>query len=357
MNPPASSPFTPPTADQVHDHLERHPPRPASPVAALVPLLSLGIFLILAAALFAGPGGWPRTVLFLAALGGLIGMSFFTGHRIRRMRQLEQRVAQVQQLAVLRRWPEALRLAWRVLPEAGIAPEAHGRVVAAIAHVLDQVKDYEAAIVAYDYLIERIASDQPGALQLRAQRAIVEVLADRLTDADRSLRSLRGSFDGQPEPTPASAAFRLASLIQQVRTHHYRDAADLAATLLDDLRPLGVEAGYGHALMALSFHELPDPLDRPDPDAAQVNRREAATWWSRATLLLPVSALLYRFGELAALTQDPALVPATQSATPPLPPSGGEGPPDSGRGEGASSSSDPSAIQHPTSAIPPEAQP
>jgi hypothetical protein len=314
MNPPASPPFIPPTANQVHDHLERHPLHPPSAWVAALPLLSLVLMVVLAASLFTGNGSAARTALTVAALCGLLGLSAVTARRVRRMRSLEQRVIQVQQLTVLRRWPEALRLAWRLLPDATAVPEAHGRVVSTIAHVLDQVRAYDAAIVAYDYLLERLPADAPASVQLRAQRAIVEVLSDRLTDADRSLRSLRGAFDGATGPTPASAVYRLASLIQQVRTHHYRDAADSAATLLDDLRPLGVEAGYGHALLALSYHELTGVAEAP---VAEENRRQAASWWSRATLLLPVSALQYRFAELAALAQDPALGPATQRATPP----------------------------------------
>jgi hypothetical protein len=76
-----------------------------------------------------------------------------------------------------------------------------------------------------------------------------------------------------------------------VRTNHFADAVEGCDGLLDELRPLGVDAGYGHALVALAYHHL----------AGAAAGEQAALWWSRATLLVAAPALLDRFAELRPL--------------------------------------------------------
>ncbi len=115
--------------------------------------------------------------------------------------------------------------------------------------------------------------------------------------------------------TPVTAGFRLARLIQDVRTHHFADALETSDELIDELRPLGVEAGYGMALMALCYHQhhrrQAEHTDT-DTDAASAGTGGApdtagpsdavARWWQRATLLLPAPVLVDRFPELKVLT-------------------------------------------------------
>ena len=125
--------------------------------------------------------------------------------------------------------------------------------------------------------------------------AIAQIAGDQLTDADDTLRRLRGAIDPY-RGTPIAASYRLANLIQQTHTNHHADAVETAGTLLDDLRPLGAEAGYGHALMALSFYRMGE-IETPDP----AHRQQAALWCSRATLLLSPEALSARFRELGAM--------------------------------------------------------
>ena len=231
-------------------------------------------------------------------IGALMGLTHW---RLRRLRRLEARIVDAQELAMLRHHFPAFLLAWELMPAASAAPMLHGRLVAFIALCLDHLQAYDAAIVGYDHLIGHLPQDHPGSVQLQIQRAVAQLQTDRLTDADDAIRRLRGSAETM-RSTATRAAYRLAQLLQHVRTNHFADATALAGELVNDLRPLGVDAAYGHALMALSYQRLDDAAARA----------QAAVWWSRATLLMPPSALVDRFRELEPLQ-------ALASTAPPRP--------------------------------------
>ena len=217
-------------------------------------------------------------------------------------RQLDQRVAQMEELALCRHWVRSLRKAWRLLPSLTTHPVLHHRATTVIATCLDRLKAYDAGIVAYDNLIERLANQDPVSALLRAQRAIAQLVNGQLTDADVALRRLRGHGHGQ-----VAATCRLASLVQQAQTNHWADAVEQSSSeLVNQLRPLGVEAGYGYALMALACYKLTSNQPSAEPDRAEM-------WWSYATRLLPVGALVDRFSEVGAA----ANVLASESAVPP----------------------------------------
>lgn len=217
----------------------------------------------------------------------LIGILAYLYSRTRSLRTLERRVVQMQELAMLRHYPAAMRCAWDLMPPVATIASMHGRVLAVLGHCLDQSRAYESAIVVYDGLIEQLPPRHPGAVQLRIHRAIAQLQCNQLLDADNTLRELRG-ITHLIRDTATGAALRLAQLIQQVRTHHFADAVGSSQTLVDALRPLGVEAAYGHALMALSFTQVDD----------EGSDQEALRWWSRATLLMPATALVDRFEQL-----------------------------------------------------------
>lgn len=283
--------FQTPSAEQVDAHLTRHEPRSPSRLMAWLPLTVLFVALVLS---FIRP---HPTVLMLPwlVLAGTVG---FMSLRIRSLRQVEGQVSQAQELAMLRHHKSALQLAWQLLPSACRSPMTHGRLVAFMGHCLDQLKAYDAAIVTYNYLIAQLPQQHPGSVQLLVQRAIAQLQTDQLADADDTIRGLRGMTEAIRN-TATGAAYRLAQLLQLVRTNHFAEAVETSDSLLEDLRPLGVEAAYGHALMALSYRQLTDPTAQ----------RHADIWWSRATLLLPASALIDRFAELNTIhhpSTDPA---------------------------------------------------
>ncbi len=305
------SAFIPPTAEQVGAHLDRYPPRGPSRLGAW---MTLGVVVLLVMTLLTNQS--PLTLLLWLLLAAMI---INAAMRIRRARRLEQQVTWAQELAVLRRHAQSLRLAWRTLPSSASAPMQHGRTVACIASNLDQLKAYDAAIVAYDYLIDWLPAGHRGAVQLQVHRAIAQLETGQLIDADDALHRLRGLIESFRH-TAIGATYRLAGLIQQIRTNHYAEAAEGCGDLIADLRPLGVEAGYGHALMALSYHML---AHRPEPPVpGRRDSHQAELWWARATLLLPLAALTDRFPELSVIDLPPQSPPYTQSAdpwTPPLP--------------------------------------
>lgn len=272
--------FQPPDAERFAAHLQQHAVRPPSFWQRRGPLAVL-LGAIVVSLLFPGA---LALVLPWAALGGVL---IYLQVRSRKMQRLQAQARAVQELTMMRRAPDALRVGWSLLPQLTVLPTLHGRTIAAMAHCLDLAEAHEAAIVGYDYLLRRMPTEHPGSLQLRIQRAISALFADRLTDADDALRALRNSLD-RIRDTPMHAGFLLAQLIQDVRTHHFAEALTLCNDWTAALRPLGVEAGYGHALVALCHRQT----DRAD---------DAEHYWRSATTLLPAGVLLHRFPELKPL--------------------------------------------------------
>lgn len=280
--------FSPPTAEQLAAHLAAHPMEKPSfwrdrwPLAVL---LGLAVVVLLSGQLAV------MLLLWLALLAAV----WIARARTQVRRQLERQVAQLQELLLLRRYPEGLRHSWRLLGAVRWEPALHGRVVAALAHGLEAVGAHEAAVVAFDHLLAGLPAQHPAARELRLRRAIASLEMGLLTDADASLRRVRGELSFATI-TPMTALYRFAQLLQDVHTAHYADACDHEADLLEQLRPLGVTAGYGHALMALCWA-------RSTARSLAERREHQVRCWRRATLLLPVAALVVRYPELAALSQ------------------------------------------------------
>jgi hypothetical protein len=287
--------FTPPDAEQFEAHLRAFPPSPMSKWQVRAPLLVAAGFLGMSLA----TSGPVSAVLPWLGLGWLLGHNWA---RARRAMSLEAQVRGAQEVAMQRLYPRALREAWRLLPQVTPAPNLHSQTVAMIAHCLDSLGCYDAAIVGYDYLVQRLPAGEPITVHLGVSRANAALGADRLSDADDTIRRLRGAVEPFPG-TPISAGYRLARLAQQVRTHHFAEGAQENADLVEALRPLGVEAGYGHALMALCHYRMYEGLDAHDTAAGPSAQDSARLWWDRATLLLPIDALLKRYPELEPLAE------------------------------------------------------
>jgi hypothetical protein len=231
-----------------------------------------------------------------------VGLAWLFGHnwvRAQRAMRLESQVRKSQETAMLRRYPRSLREAWRILPQATPMPALHSQTVAMISHCLDSLGCYDAAIVGYDYLLQRLPPGEAITVHIGVSRANAALGAERLSDADDSIRRLRGAVEPFKDTT-ISAAYRLAQLAQQVRTHHFAEGAEENDDLIEALRPLGIEAGYGHALLALCHYKQNQRDGEADP---QPSRDAARLWWDRATLLLPPATLLQRYPELAPLTE------------------------------------------------------
>ncbi|MEM8739010.1 MAG: hypothetical protein AAGG38_11120 [Planctomycetota bacterium] len=269
----------PPTADELADYLETH--RAAAPSAWVqrVPLMALGGAVLLAL-LLGGPAGW--VLPWLAFTTFII----YQGQRVGSVKLLGRRLDRAQDLVMLRHHGAAWQLAWRLIPRLVTHPALQHRAVAVLARSLSEAGAHDAAMVAYDRLLEDLPDGHPGAIQLRVQRAIASLFTEQLSDADDALRRLRGPVEPLAGST-VGAAYRLACLFQAVQTAHYREAIEESDGLVEALRPLGVDAGYGHALLAWCH--------RQRGDEAAGDAEQARSWWARATTLLPHRSLVARF--------------------------------------------------------------
>jgi len=299
----------PPSADQVKAYLDKFPPRPPSRALVWTGLIAMGIALMLT---FSQTGG------LLPFFGLMLAGAVFVALMIRAwwLRELERRVGYAVEVGVWRDYPRSLRTAWLLLPRVTTVPQLHGRVVALIADSLDHQSAWDSAIVAYDMMLHHLPGDHPAAIQLRVRRATAQLFGDQLADADDELRKLRGVID-RFAGSVIAAGYRFAQLAQHVLTHHDDDAVAMADALLDDLRPLGIDAAFGHALLALSYQRLESRTQ--EPEAIEQSGR----WWGHATLLLPVDVLVYRLDMLRPLAEDGRLKPYTESPWPPTPAAAG----------------------------------
>ncbi|MEM1107752.1 MAG: hypothetical protein AAGH99_03585 [Planctomycetota bacterium] len=287
--PATTSAWNPPTPEALARHLEDNPPQPPSPWVRRTPLFVLGAVVVMAVML-GGPAAW------LLPWMAFVGLIVYGRRRMLTARGFEKRLARAQELVMLRHHRPALRSVWRLIPSlVNHAPQQH-RAIAILAHVLDDVGAHESAIVAYDRLLNDLPSEHPGALHLKVKKAIASLFTYQLSDADDALRRLRGPVEPLAK-TPVGAAYRFALLFQSVQTAHYAEAIEESHGLVEALRPLGVEAGYGHALLACCFAQ------RNDPEAGDAE--QARVWWGRATTLLPAATLRSRFPELRKIEEVP----------------------------------------------------
>jgi len=283
---PPSAAFSPPTADQVQSWIQRHPPRARSAWAFRGPLIAIVVLVAMSFAM-------QSAVIGVLPWLGFVALLIYMGWLARHNRELEMKVSYLQELSAVRQHAPAIRGAWRLLPQVIRMHELHGRVLAIMAYNLDQVRAYDAAILTYDYLVDKLPTGHPGSIQLRLQRSVAQLANHQLVDADDNLRRLRGSVE-EIGDVVLSGAYRMAVLLQAVRTNHFQEAVDEADDLTEALRPLGIDAGYGHALLALSCWRL---CEQGQEDV----RSRAEASWRRATLLLSPERLAWRFVELADL--------------------------------------------------------
>ena len=312
-----------PSGEQVKAYLITNAAQAPNPWLAWGPL-----GLLVAVFIFTLSSTSPAAMLLpWLALGGVM---ITTSLRVKRMKELEVQANAIQELAMLRQFRKCFDLAWLSLPRLVRVPELHGRTVAVIAHVLDQLKARDSAIVGYSFLIYRLHEQHPAGTTLKLHRAIAQLANEQLADADDSLRRMRHLENDTDEILPLNRGlYILAKLYQIVQTRHYDDALEMASDVTDALRPLGVDAGLGHAFVASAFHEMAQratvnlqssghasfaqgSLQTPDQMWAVATQH-----WSDATLLLPVGELIDRYESIATLASVPLFAEACLSAVPP----------------------------------------
>ncbi|MEM0914006.1 MAG: hypothetical protein AAGK09_05280 [Planctomycetota bacterium] len=285
--------FTPPSLDAVQALLAAYPPIPPGVWRRWVPIglvvLALGIGLMS-----------PPALAWLTPWPALIAAFLYVRWQAGAQQQRTSSAQRLRDLLLLRRYRDAMRLAWRTLPRMTAAPTLWAQGVGALGEALDGVGEYPAAEACYEALTDVLPADHPLRRRLAASRATLALRDDRLADADDALRRARSvATDTSPI---ADAELAVATLYQRVHTHHVADGGQLADESRPKLWALGVAGAYGHAMAALCYRRV----GRTD---------DAATAWDDARALLPERVIVHRYPELAELL-DAEPADAGEAATP-----------------------------------------
>lgn len=293
--PIAAPAIRPPSPEQFHAWLTAHPLSPPARGVWVGPVTVLLLGLI-ASLVIPGPTG---LLLPWIALMGVVG---WLRWRTMQSRELEGYTGGLTELAVLRRPGDALRRGWVVLPRLTQRPALHGRTVAVMSQCLAELGQYDAAVVGYDHVLSLLPPSHPAKPQLGLDRTVSCLMSERLTEAEDGLSRMRElEVEG---PRALRANYRFARLLQAFMLHRDAEAVewDASGDLLTELRPLGIEAGYGHALLALCHHRF-SQREHEDEACRHEARARSAVWWGTAQQLLPVERLAARFPEVDALTE------------------------------------------------------
>jgi len=271
-----------PSPEEVYAHAVEHAPRPRGRmrlIALALVGLAIGIMLFFGDSLVGLVAPW-------LVLGGLVTWGMI---QRRAAAAAQQGVRESQELAAWRENHRAFEQSWQLLPMLRSWPELHVQAVMLIATRLDSLRAYESALAGYQYLLDHLPDDHPTGQMIRLQRVSTLLHDDRLADADDELRRL-----SRMDLTPLGRALlRSGQLHQQVKTGHFDESDRFDDSLIEQLQPLGIDAGYGYAMASTICH--------------QHDRSEAAEqWWRRATLLMHPRRLTDDLPEVTPVAHLPA---------------------------------------------------
>ncbi|MEM6749935.1 MAG: hypothetical protein AAGA57_03230 [Planctomycetota bacterium] len=301
---PAPS-YRPPTVDEVERLLSSRRPTPGvAPWARWVVIAGVGV-VVLSLLLSMIDAGEAAALLPVAAvLIAAIGLRL----RANRERAAHDAVNAAHELSALRRSREALAEAWRLWPSGAASPSRRRQLLAIMAQSLEEIGAWEQALRVLDELLETLPAPSPPELMLRLRRASVLVWTEQLTDVDDELRSARPRL-GAERANLGWALYRQAELLRDAATGHADRVEALGAPLIEELRPLGVDAAVGYAAAAVCLARLADadqkrqdapaparPSAMLDPDRPAAERlwAMARDWWRRACDLAPEAPLVAR---------------------------------------------------------------
>jgi hypothetical protein len=279
-----------PDEKEVREWLGANKLEPASPV------FFLGVMGLMAVTLVIGLVSDSPASAVLAVVMTVTLMTIVIS-RARKVRQAEEETRRVHELTVTRQWEASFHMAWQTLTRVKNMPEQYTRTLACLAYDLDQLRQYDAAIVAYQALLEMLPSEHPFLPQVQTHLAMAMLSNDQLADADDGLRKLR--LQAGKQTPPVKALIRLADLIQMAKTYHFSDVMELEEGAREMFRPLGVEAGYAYGLMAYARDRL--VLQEYDPEMKALHNQAADKWWQMATLLVSPDRIVERFAALSVL--------------------------------------------------------
>jgi hypothetical protein len=213
----------------------------------------------------------------------VVGISGVTFYIVQRQRGEQQQLEGLEELVQLRRWPEAARLAHRLLGRPTWTPVARVQGLIYLSMILARYHRFEDAIRVQDHILQSVRLDPQTEYGLKLGRAMAMLREDHLFDADRAINELRRLGEGK------SGGLALVEIYRDVKTGHPQEAVEMFSSRLTQMKTqLGHRVGDAYALAAKAF----DLLGR---DA------EARRAWLDATVLTAVDELKRRYPELATL--------------------------------------------------------
>ena len=285
--------FKAPTVEQVRDLIKRNGPRVVSVWVARLPMIVMialvGVILVT-----------DNEVAVMLPWLAFMGIMVWTILNVKRAKKAEARTNQLSELAMQRRYVQAIREAWVFLSERSVRgnPVLYIRVLSVIGHCLHEVGSYEAGTEVYNYMIEHVPSGNAQAMQMKAYRAIAWLMDDQLADADDAIRGLRHVREDYKN-TVLSASVFFAELLQCVKTNSFEEGIGMAEKGLEELRPMGIEAGYGHGLIALCYVKHGEF----GGEWKDEHENGVKLWWERAKCLIEEKYLLRKLPELGAVVE------------------------------------------------------
>lgn len=242
----------------------------------------------------------PETMPAMRVMAGLAVFGFFVAYGLggyllsQESRQQRAQLDAVEELVMLRRWPEAAAGVCGLLnrPMTGHGPRVQALVF--LGSVLSRYHRFAEAVEVFDYLIAHVEMPPGLAMTVRYGRAMALLHEDRLLDADRAISDLR-----RLPNSDQTAGVALVELYRDVKTGHPREAIELFDRRREQFGPqLGHRAADAYVLVAKAFTMIGD-----EPSARAC--------YERATLLAPPGELARRYPEVSDLLQKypPAAAP------------------------------------------------
>jgi tetratricopeptide (TPR) repeat protein len=225
----------------------------------------------------------------------MLGMGYLVWFGVRALRREGQQLEALQELVLLRRWPEAASLAGQLLSGPVRLPQTRLMGLLLLSRILMRYHRFSDAVMVCDELLQTDMLDADSARAVRVDRAMALLHEERLFDADRAISELRRGAQ-----VDQSGGLALLEIYRDVKTGHPDEAIQTFQISLSAMRrQLGHALGEAYALIACAL----DRLGRP---------AEAQTAFANATVLMPMPELTRRYGEVA------AIAPAYTAARSPL---------------------------------------
>jgi len=231
------------------------------------------------------------SLIMLALIGA---MGYMTWRSARQVQGEQLKLAAVEELVQMRRWPEAAWMLQEMLTRPTRTPQGRLGGLVFLSSVLARYHRFHDAIVVYDHLLEHENLDGGTIFGLKLARAMALLREDRLFDADRAIAELR-----RMQGSERSGGLALVEIYRDIKTGHPREAIELFAERRNVMRDqLGMRLADALALVARG-HDLMN-----ESSLAAIN-------WDQATLLVPEPELVRRYPELAVMIgrYAPAIVP------------------------------------------------